>query len=286
MLATSNRVFLSKRSADSTKLIRSLQNDPLLRQTSTVTPQTLHVLTDHVSRNYNCSYTEAEDAVKHLIRQKEVRRSNILTNRVSQVQYNYRLIGDVGGREDLTWLVGLLSPNRNWSYSGWPNNITLHFNGDPQIDYSKLPGDLRLEEIGSYKRGQEQKSITIPATSTHPSRTVPVNDTPPPTAGPAKDLTIDADPTSTDEANPAEKAEDLTKPVADTASSRQQKLLNSIKALKIAIAEVAKDMFQTDLLEEKQDKVVTKCIDAISAAQSEQTADTVKTMASPLIGAQ
>lgn len=127
------------------------------------------------------------------------------------------------------------------------------------------------------------KQIVIPPTTGNPiGRTVPVDKLADEVASPVADpkLTIDATPSDTTD----QKVEDVTKPLTDDGGTRQQKLVASIKALKVAIAEVAKDMYSVELLDEGQGKVISKVIDAISAACSEQTAKSVKSLVSPLLG--
>ncbi len=117
-------------------------------------------------------------------------------------------------------------------------------------------------------------SITIPATTDNPvPKKVPI---------PEKDPSIDATPANTTE----KKVEDVSESVSDDQDSRQQQLINSIKALKLVAADLAKAMYGIELTEENQGKVVTKVIEAISDCSAEQTAETVKSLASPLIGEQ
>ena len=122
------------------------------------------------------------------------------------------------------------------------------------------------------------QQIVIPPTDDNPvGRTVPIAKAAPPTAKP---LTVDATPTITDK----DKVDDLTKPVVDKAESRQQQVIDAIKAEKTAGALLVKAMFALELSEEEQGKAITKIIEVYSNLAAEHTANTVKTMVSPLIG--
>jgi len=203
---------LSRRQADASKLLTSLESDQQLQSwiAQPIDEQAMQNLIAYVAQAYGASDTDAEEAIQHLIRGLQQRRQGTLTNR---------------------------------------------------------------------RLGQDAQ-IVIPPTAENPvGRTIPVEkaSTPPPAQKP---LTVDATPTPTTET----KEDAVTKPLKDSADTRQQKLINSIRALKVAIATVALDMYSVELLEDGQGKVVTKVIEQISAVCAEQTADSVKALVSPLLG--
>jgi len=120
------------------------------------------------------------------------------------------------------------------------------------------------------------KDVFIPPTTDNPTgKRVPVNS--PTEEHPA---TIDASPAKTKD----QKIEDVTKPIENKAQSRQQALIDGIKAVKVQVHDLAQSMYSLELSEEACGKVVAKIIEAISDLSAEQTADTVKGLASPLIG--
>ena len=205
---------LSKRTADATKLLSSLERDSKLQQVLSqhVTSQVLEQAVQYVTATYRCSEAEAEEAIEHRIRAIQHLVSARLTNRHAQA----------GGQ------------------------------------------------------------IVIPPTRDNPvGRTVPVAKVQPAAPPPTESkLLIDATPDET----AADKAKTVTAPLKDSGETRQQQLVTSIKALKVAVADVAQKMFQVELLEDGVGECITKNIDIISAACSKQTATSVKTMISPLIG--
>jgi len=124
--------------------------------------------------------------------------------------------------------------------------------------------------------------IVVPPTHDNPTeRRIPVvqkkQELPPPATG--QDVTISAAPATT----PAQKQEELSKSVNDSDQNRHQQLVNSAKAVKIAIGELAKAMYGIELSDENQDKVVSAVVEKISDCEAEQTSTTVKSLLSPLI---
>lgn len=124
-----------------------------------------------------------------------------------------------------------------------------------------------------------QSNIVIPPTTDHPAgKTIQVEKgPPPPPTPPAKIDTEKAE-------SPNEKIEDLAKPVAKPAENRQQKVIDSIQSVKVAIGELAEAMYSLKLGDEALGKCVGKVIEQVSSACAEQTAATVQHLASPLIG--
>ena len=83
---------------------------------------------------------------------------------------------------------------------------------------------------------------------------------------------------------PGQKVDDLTKPVVNPSQNRQQKVIDSISSCKVAVSGLAQAMFSLELDEEQIGKAVSKLIETVSNACAEQTAATVQSLASPLIG--
>lgn len=146
-----------------------------------------------------------------------------------------------------------------------------------------LDSFIRRRQYSLTSRGA-QKQIKIPGTSDNPlGKTVELKQEVPAPAAPAPEQaepTIDASPASSEE----QKVDDVIESVTDDQKSRQQQLINAIKAIKITVNDLAKAMYGIELTEESQGKVVQKVIESISDLSAEQTADTVKNLASPLIG--
>lgn len=153
------------------------------------------------------------------------------------------------------------------------------------IDTYKLSENQAEELLDTYLRTRAQclatrkqgQAIVVPPTTESPhARSIPV-------AKPTKESSpalIDASPAT----SPQEKAQEVSEAVTDDQESRQQQLLNSIKAIKLVVADLSKAMYGVELTEENLGKVATKVIEAVSDLSAEQTADTVKNLASPLVG--
>jgi hypothetical protein len=138
---------------------------------------------------------------------------------------------------------------------------------------------IRRTQSAGLSNRAAQKTITIPGTSDHPgSREVEIN---PPEPKPAdSEVNIKANPA----ANHEEEKKEVTTPIEDDAQVRQQRLVNTIKGLKVMVDELSKDMYGVGLDDEAQGKVLSKIIEAVSVQSAQQTADTVKQLASPLLG--
>lgn len=133
-----------------------------------------------------------------------------------------------------------------------------------------------MESRRSILTKRQAKDIFIPPTTDNPAgKRVTVEGL----AGEHPAL-IDASPADSQE----DKEEDVTKPLNNDNSSRQQKIIDGIKAMKVLVSQVAQAMYGMELNDEACGMVITKMIGAISHGTSDQTTETVLGLASPLIG--
>ena len=159
-------------------------------------------------------------------------------------------------------------------------------------------GESEAEEVAlSMLRGQQQRNssrlsnrsgqttINIPPTTDHPAgRSVPINDeqqvkqTPPPPV--SSKLSIDPTPATTKD----QKLEDVTKPITHDNETRQQAIIDALQAHKVTGNQFVAAMYGTEFTEENLGKYIGKCIENASSIMASQTATTVKSLVSPLIG--
>jgi hypothetical protein len=136
-------------------------------------------------------------------------------------------------------------------------------------------------------RSAQTNHIEIPPTSDNPiGRKIQIADkeeseTPPPPII-SKPLSIDATPATTKD----EKIHDVAKPIVADQESRQQAIIDALQAHKITGNAFVRAMYGVEFTEENLGKYVGKCIEAASSIMAAQTATTVKTLVSPLIGEQ
>jgi hypothetical protein len=128
-----------------------------------------------------------------------------------------------------------------------------------------------------------QNQIEIPPTTDNPvGRKVPLADKPEPETPPPLNKPLNIDPTPP--ISKDEKIEDVSKPIISDQESRQQGIIDALQAHKITGQEFIKAMYGVEFTDENLGKYISKCIEAASSIMATQTATTVKTLVSPLIG--
>lgn len=141
-----------------------------------------------------------------------------------------------------------------------------------------LRQQVQLSEGRKARKAQAQpgKQIIIPPTIDDPiGKKVPVEKVSAPKTEP---LTINAQPSNTQD----QKLQDVTKPLVQN-ENRQQGIIDAIKAVKVAVADLGQKMYNLEMSEENTGVVMEKIIESVSHAMADQTAKTVENMASPLL---
>ena len=82
---------------------------------------------------------------------------------------------------------------------------------------------------------------------------------------------------------PEEAKQVLETSVEDQQKTRQEQLQNSFRAMEVVLADFSKAMYGLELTHDSMGKVMESIIDKVSDVAAEQTADTVKQLASPYI---
>ena len=302
-------IALSKRQADANLLLKRIEGDgnfKKLLSTGKFDEGSLKDAVAYVASNYGADESHAGEVVNHYLRQVRLKRSAFLSNHkaskfVEQLTNAFNryltLHRAESERQEMirlgNYLVDCLdgkiqhtSNQYNKAHKRWCKLMEKFkmWKGDDGKYDTRAPIEPTKRKVKYDDLRQAQASggtITIPPTDGNPlGKKVPVTQTEgQPAAEPGQKLTIDATPATT----PEQKKEDLAKGVGDANKSRQQQLLDGAKALKISISETAKAMYGIELTDERLDSVVGKAIDLIANLEGEQTAETVKSLLSPLI---
>lgn len=121
-----------------------------------------------------------------------------------------------------------------------------------------------------------QRTITVPATDDNPvAQTVTL---------PEQEEEVKAeDKVVLTPKSPAAKEQVLDQAVNDGQATRQEQLYNSMKAMKVVMDDFVVAMYGLKLADDKMGKLMEAVIDKASDLAAEQTADTVKQLASPFI---
>lgn len=136
---------------------------------------------------------------------------------------------------------------------------------------------LSKELVHSIRREAQSKQIVIPPTADNPtSRTVTLRDKEMDAPDPTKV------PVGPDE--PAEKKEVIDTSIDDNRKTRQEQLANSFRAMDVVLKDFVQAMYGLELNHEYMGKLIESIIDKASDLAAQQTADTVKQLASPFIG--
>lgn len=125
----------------------------------------------------------------------------------------------------------------------------------------------------------QAKEITIPPTADQPVAKkvlVPEQVSQPP-AAPSDKVIVEPK-------TPEGKEETVNKALEDQQATRQEQLQNSLKALEVVLHDFVQAMYGLDLNHEYTGKLIESIIDKASDLSAQQTADTVKQLASPFIG--
>lgn len=156
--------------------------------------------------------------------------------------------------------------------------ITEGYSCDENMAQEAIDHFIRRFRKAKLSNRLAQSTIVIPPTTDHPiGKTIPVAKT---NSAPKPQVTVDATPAAT----PEEKEREVEKPFNDESANRQQRIINSVRSLKLIIQELSRDMYEVPLTDEHCGKVVDKVIDQIGTLSGQQTSDTVRSLVSPLLG--